>query len=145
MGNIKGKNTLSGTWGELWINGGKVFELSKVEMKTTANREDVQIGIDVDSKLTGLKGEFTIGVKKVYTRYMEVLDDLKKGKDTRVQIIAKLADPDAVRGQQERYSAPNCWFNDIPVVNWEKGGIIEQEVTGGFTPSDLVCLDRIKE
>ena len=38
-------------------DGEKIFEFSKIELKVTANREDVQIGIDVDSKITGLKGE----------------------------------------------------------------------------------------
>ena len=64
-------------------------------------------------------------------------------KATRVQIISKLADPDAVNGQQERYSTDNCWFNDLPIVGYEMGAIIEQEFTGGFTPSDMVNLDRI--
>ena len=41
------------------------FEFSKIEMKVTANREDVQLGIDVDSKITGLKGEGSYTVKKV--------------------------------------------------------------------------------
>ena len=57
---IRGNKTLSGTWGELWINGEKIFEFSKIEMKVTANREDVQLGIDVDSKITGLKGEGSV-------------------------------------------------------------------------------------
>ena len=48
---IRGNKTLSGTWGELWIDGEKIFEFSKIELKVTANREDVQIGIDVDSKI----------------------------------------------------------------------------------------------
>ena len=68
---IRGNKTLSGTWGELWINGEKIFEFSKIEMKVTANREDVQLGIDVDSKITGLKGEGSYTVKKVYTRALE--------------------------------------------------------------------------
>ena len=61
---IRGNKTLSGTWGELWIDGEKIFEFSKIELKVTANREDVQIGIDVDSKITGLKGEGSYTVKK---------------------------------------------------------------------------------
>lgn len=44
---IRGNKTLSGTWGELWIDGEKIFEFSKIELKVTANREDVQIGIDI--------------------------------------------------------------------------------------------------
>lgn len=61
---IRGNKTLSGTWGELWIDGEKIFEFSKIELKVTANREDVQIGIDVDSKITGLKGEGSYTVKR---------------------------------------------------------------------------------
>ena len=46
---IRGNKTLSGTWGELWIDGEKIFEFSKIELKVTANREEVQIGIDAVS------------------------------------------------------------------------------------------------
>jgi len=144
MAKTRGYQTLCGTWGEVWVDGEKIFELSKVEQKVTINREDVQIDVDIDSKATGLKGEFTLGVKKVYTRFYPILEQMKKGKDVRVQIIAKLGDADAVGGQQERYSTDNCWFNDLPLVGWEKGKIIEQEFTGGFTPSDMVILDTIK-
>ena len=140
---IRGNKTLSGTWGELWIDGEKIFEFSKIELKVTANREDVQIGIDVDSKITGLKGEGSYTVKKVYTRAKAILESWKKGKDVRCQIIAKLKDPDAVNGQTERWSANNVWHNELPVVNWEKGGIVEEETSIGFTPSDLQHLDQI--
>ena len=131
---IRGNKTLSGTWGELWIDGEKIFEFSKIELKVTANREDVQIGIDVDSKIT---------VKKVFTRAKAILESWKKGKDVRCQIIAKLKDPDAVNGQTERWSANNVWHTELPVVNWEKGGIVEEETSIGFTPSDLQNLDQI--
>ncbi len=142
-GKVQGNKTLSGTWGELWVDGEKVWEMSKVEAKVTANREDVQLGLDVDSKMTGLKGEFTIVVKKVYSRYVTVFENWKKGIDQRCQLITKLADPDAVGEQQERYSIDNAWFNELPLVNMEKGGIIEEEVSGGFTPTDMVNLDRV--
>lgn len=56
MAKIKGNKTLTGSWGEVWVNGEKIWELSKIEQKITANREDVQMGLDVDSKMTGLKG-----------------------------------------------------------------------------------------
>ncbi len=140
---VAGNRTLSGTWGEVWVDGNKIFEMSKVEMKVISNREDVQLGMDVDSKITGLKGEFTITVKQVYSSYLEVFEDWKNGIDKRVQIITKLQDPDAVGGQIERYSADDCWFNELPLVNYEKGGIIEQEVGGGFPPTKMINLDKI--
>ncbi len=144
MSKIRGNQTLTGTWGEMWIDGEKVFEMNKIEMKITANREDVQIGQDVDSKVTGLKGEGSYKVKKVYTRAKPILENWVKGKDVRCQIIAKLEDPDAVGGQIERWSFDNVWHNELPVVNWEKGGSIEEEMSIGFTPSDVQNLDEIK-
>ena len=129
MSKLRGNRTLTGTWGEIWVDGVLIAELSKIEVKVSANREDVQLDIDVDSKMTGIKGEFTLTIKKAYTRYS--------------QIITKLADPDTTNGQQERYSIDNCWYNDLPLVTYEKGGLIEEEATGGFTPSDMVNLDAI--
>lgn len=85
MAKIKGNKTLTGSWGEVWVNGEKIWELSKIEQKITANREDVQMGLDVDSKMTGLKGEFTLTVKKVYTRFWDIVEDMKNGLDTRFQ------------------------------------------------------------
>ena len=72
MGDIKGDKTLSGTWAEVWYNGFKIAELNKIETKVTVNREDVQMGIDVDTKITGQKGEGTLSVNKVYTRFDDV-------------------------------------------------------------------------
>lgn len=140
---IRGNKTLSGTWGELWIDGERIFEFSKIELKVSPNREDVQISVDVDSKITGLKGEGSYTVKKVYTRAKKILEEWKKGRDPRAQIIAALKDPDAVNGQTERWSCDNVWHNELPAVNWEKGAIVEEEMTVGFTPSDLTNLDEI--
>ena len=141
---IQGNRTLSGAWGELWIDGEKIMEMSKISLKVTANREDVQLGLSVDSKITGLKGEGSYTVKKVYTRAKAILEKWKKGQDVRCQVIAKLGDPDAVNGQIERWSVDNVWHNEIQVVNWEKGGIVEEEVTIGFPPTDMQNLDEIK-
>jgi hypothetical protein len=134
---ITGEKTLTGTWGEVWLNGEKIFELSKIELKVSANREDVQVGMDVDSKLVGLKGEGTITIRKVYSRYKDIIESYTKGKDIRANILAKLKDPDAIGGQEERWYIDNVWYNELPIVSWEKGGIIEEEIGIGFSPSRL--------
>lgn len=140
----RGNNTLAGTWGEVWMDGEKAFLLQKIEQKVEANREDVQVGLDVDSKLVGLKGSGTLSVKKVYTRARKILESLAAGKDVRSQIIAKLGDPDAVDGQMERWSTDNVWWNTLPVISWETGSPVQEEFEFGFTPSDMKCLDEIK-
>ena len=141
---LRGNQHASGTWGELWIDGIAILEFKKVEAKVSANREDVQVGIDMDSKMTSLKGEINVTVNKVYSSYNEVLKNYTSGKDVRSQVVTKLKDPDSPNAQMERWSFDNVWWNDIPLFIAEKGALIEEELTGGFTPSDAVNLDAIK-
>lgn len=145
MAKTRGNKVLNGSYAELWFNGSKIAEVQKISVKVTLERGDIQFGADMDSKLKVQKGEFTIGLKKVYTRFEDMREQLNKGIDPRFQIITKLKDPDAVGQQMERYSIDNCWLNDLPIIEYEVGNEVSQEITGGFTPSDLINLDRIKE
>lgn len=43
-GNVRGNRTLTGSWGEVWVDGEKIFVLQKIEQKVEVNREDVQMG-----------------------------------------------------------------------------------------------------
>lgn len=58
---------LSGSWAQVWVNGELWAECTGITAKITENRTDVQQGIDVGSKLVGLKGEGTLKVDHVYT------------------------------------------------------------------------------
>lgn len=93
MAKQKGNRVLAGTWAEIWIDGVHIFDCYKISAKISANREDVQIGIDIDidSKLTGLKGEGEYAVKKVYSRHQATFEAWARGEDPRAQIITKLA------------------------------------------------------
>ena len=139
MGKIKGNKTLSGTWGELWVDGERIAEFSKVSLKVTANREDVQIDLDVDSKMTGLKGELSVTLKKVYTRYNAVFENWKKGIDQRMQIITKLADPDAYGA--ERVALYNVSFDDETIMDFAHGQL--GKTTHPFTFTRREWLDTI--
>lgn len=143
MSKIRGNKTLSGTWGELWLDGIKVLEVKKVEVKITINREDIQLGTDIDSKITGFKGEGTFAVQKVYSRAFEIFEKMRNGEDYRAQLITKLADPDAVNKQMERYAVNNVWFTELMMAMFEIGAVIEEEFPFGFTPTDIVNLDKI--
>ena len=41
MQELKGNKTLSGTWAEIWYNGFKIAEATKIAAKVTVNREDI--------------------------------------------------------------------------------------------------------
>lgn len=144
MGDIKGNRVLSGVWAEVWYNGFKIAEINKIETKVTVNREDVQMGLDVDTKIVGQKGEGVLGINKVYTRFEDVRQAINRGKDPRGTIVTKLKDPDAVGGQTERYQIGNVALSEF-TKTWEVGSIVKEEYPFAFTPSDMILLDQIKD
>lgn len=141
---IAGNRFLAGTWAEVWWNGLKILEVNKITAKVTVNREDVQIGMDVDTKITGQKGEGTIAMVKAFTRFEDVRQEIARGRDPRGVIIAKLKDPDATGGQTERYQIGNVALSEFG-FEYEKGNVVKQEVPFSFTPSDMINLDEITE
>lgn len=124
---IRGNRTLSGTWAEVWWNGLKILEVNKIITKVTVNREDVQIGMDVDTKITGWKGEGTVSLIKAFTRFEDVRQEIARGRDPRGTIITKLKDPDATGGQTERYQIGNIALSEFG-FEYEKGSVVKQEV-----------------
>lgn len=142
MGELKGNRMLSGTWAELWFNGFKIGEMNKISVKVTVNREEVQLGIDVDTKVTGQKGEGTMSLIKAFTRFEDVRTEISAGKDPRGTIVSKLRDPDATGGQTERWQIGNVALSEFG-FEWEKGAVVKQEYPFSFTPSDMINLDAI--
>lgn len=140
---IAGNRHLSGSYAELIFNGIRIAEMNKITAKITANREDVQTGINVDSKITGLKGEGTVSLIKAYTRFEDVRKEIVNGKDPRGTIIAKLQDPDAEGGQMERWQISNVALSEFG-FEWEKGSVVKQEYPFTFTPTDMISLDVVK-
>ena len=141
---IRGNQTLSGSHVEIFFNGLKIAVGTKISLKITANREEVQLGLDVDTKITGLKGEGTLSISRVYTAFEEIRKRIIKGEDPRGVIMTRLADPDAVGGQIERYQIGNVALSEFP-IEYEKGAVVKAEYPFTFTPSDMICLDEIKE
>ena len=143
MAKFRGYRVLSGSYAEVWIGGDLIAEAKKIELKISYEREDIQVGIDMDSKFKNQKGEWTLELNKVYSRFEDYRQKFNAGKDERLQIITKLKDPDATGGQTERYSVDNCWLNELPAVSYEVGAPVTQEISGGFTPSDMINLDKV--
>lgn len=144
MNEIRGNRTLAGSWAEVWYNGIKILEVSKISTKVTVNREDVQMGLDIDTKITGLKGEGTISMIKVYTRFEDVRQEIARGHDPRGTIVTKLKDPDAAGGQTERYQIGNVALSEFG-FEYEMGAVVKQEVPFSFTPTDMINLDAVQD
>lgn len=143
MNEIRGNRVLSGSWAEAWYNGIKIMEINKINVKVTVNREDVQVGLDVDTKITGWKGEGTVSLIKAFTRFEDVRQEIARGHDPRGTIITKLKDPDATGGQTERYQIGNIALSEFG-FEYEKGNVVKQEVPFSFTPTDMINLDAVQ-
>ena len=141
----RGNRRWNGDWGKVYVNGTLIFELQSFECKVTADREDVIIGQSKDSKVVSLTGEGNITIKKVFNRgFAEYLENLKAGHDVRFNIVAVLSDPDMLKQQNERISIENVWFDDIDVMHFTKGEVVETEIPFHFTPEDLRYLETVE-
>ena len=98
----------------------------------------------MEEKITGLKGEGTVSINKVYSAFESIRKEILKGRDPRGTIITRLSDPDAIGGQIERYQIGNVALSEFP-LEYEKGTVVKVEFPFTFTPSDMICLDEIKE
>lgn len=140
----RGRRRWNGSHGKVWWDNELLFEIEKFECKVTANREDVIIGNSVDSKIVSLKGEGTITIKSVINRNISAyLEAWKSGQDPRATFVGLIEDPDAVDKQKERCSIDNVWFNELSIMNFEKGKVVEKEFPFGFTPEDASFMETI--
>lgn len=140
----RGFRRIAGCWGNLHIDGELIFEVENFEAKIEAQRGDVYVGNNVDSKITGLAGSGSFTIKHVYTRGIEkYLSVLKQGRDPRFVASVALEDPDAVGGQIERINIGNCWITTLPLSNFDKSEVVEKEYEFGFTPNDVDVAEGI--
>lgn len=142
---MQGKHQVNGSWGQLWWNNELLVELSSFEAKLNINREDVIVGMSVDSKMVSMAGEGTFTIKKVYSRNKkQYLEAWKKGEDIRTTLVGKIADPDTPGKQSERVSISNVWLNELMLMQFEQANLATEEYSFGFTPQDASFLDVIK-
>jgi len=144
MAGLSANRVLSGSFAEIWVDGSRIAEASAIQLTVQLIRTDVQIGMDVDSKITGWKGEGKLRLRQVFSRFFDVVEGAAQGKDIRVTITTALKDPDSMNGEEERYSVDNVALDSLPLVNYAAGKVNEQTIPFRFLPGDLKQLSAIK-
>ncbi|MBR1728843.1 MAG: phage tail tube protein [Selenomonadaceae bacterium] len=141
----RGRRRWSGNHGILWLNGEKVFEHKSFEAKVVFNREDVVIGNSVDSKVVSLGGEGEIVIINVFNRgFSDYLEEQKAGHDPRFTIVAKHEDPDMLNAGKERIVIDNVTFDELVLMQFEKGTVRETTIPFKFTPEDAQYLETVE-
>ena len=140
----RGRRRWNDSHGRVWWDGNLLFEATKFEAKVTADREDILIGNSKDSKIVSLTGEGSITIKSVVNRNINrYLEEWKAGRDPRATLSGLIDDPDASGGQKERCTIDNVWFNELTLMTWEKGTVVEKEFPFGFTPEDASFIETV--
>lgn len=143
MSGLSANRVLSGSFAEIWVDGNRIAEASGIQMTVKLIRSEVQIGMDVDSKITGCRGEGQLRLRQVFSRFFDVVENAAAGTDLRVTITTALKDPDSMNGEEERYSVDNVALDSLPLVNYATGKVNEQIIPFRFLPGDLKQLSAI--
>ena len=139
---MQANRVMSGTWGEVWLNGEYVSECYGLQAKASFNKEDVPIcrQMATDKKITSISCTGSLKLYKANSRMaIAIGDNIKKGKDIRFTVISKLDDPDAYGA--ERIVLRNVSFDDLTLADWEvaKNGTVEAP----FTYTDYEFIDKV--
>lgn len=137
------KRVMSGTWGEVWLDGDYVSECYGMQAKVSANKTDINIcrQMATDKKTTSISCTGSLKLHKVNSRMaLAIGNKIKAGQDPRFTIISKLDDPDAYGA--ERVVLRNVSFDDLTLADWEvaKNGTVEAP----FTFTDYEFLDSVE-
>lgn len=136
------KRVISGTWGEVWLDGAKVSECYGLQAKVSFNKEDIALcgQMASDKKVTSIECTGSLRMHKVTSRMaLAIGENIRNGKDVRFTIVSKLKDPDAYGA--ERVVLSNVSFDDLTLADWEAKSVGKVECP--FTFTDYEFLDEI--
>lgn len=143
MVTLAANRVISGTWGEVWLDGDYVAECYGAQIKSSFNKETVSLcgQMAEDKKITSISNTGSLRFHKVNSRMAALIgNQIKQGKDPRFTVISKLADPDAYGA--ERVVAYGVSFDDLTLADWEAKAVGKVEAPFSFT--DYEFLDMVE-
>lgn len=139
----RASRVISGTWGQLWIDGELYAEVSGFQAKFNKNKTTVHLcGQFVnDTKAMSADGKGSVTLYKVDSGNLRMEEGLQSGVDRRYTLISNLADPDSFGA--ERIAIYNVSMDDSTLADWKANSI--GEITMPFTFTAYQLLDTIEE
>lgn len=130
---------LSGTNGNVWVDGALLGQLQKIEAKVTGNFEEVNFVGDFATypAYTGWSGEGTLVLHKIDSTVLKlVADGFKTGNIPTIKITTKLTDRNT--GKSERVAIGGVVFTEFMLANMEAKGLIQEELPFKFSDYDVI-------
>ncbi len=139
----RASRVISGTWGQLWLDGELIAEVSGFQAKFTKNKQTINLcGQFVsDTKAMSADGKGSVTLYKVDSGNLVREAQLQNGVDRRYVIISKLADPDSFGA--ERIALHNVSMDDLTLADWKANST--GEITMPFTFTRYQLMDTITE
>lgn len=124
---------ISGNYGEIWVDGDYYAEVTSGKATVKVDYQDIQMvgQYAKGQKITGRSGEGEITGNKLRSFWIAKLsEELKAGRVPEVNITMKLSDPNAYGW--ERVNLYNCTFEELPLMDFKGGEIVEETVSFKF-------------
>lgn len=140
MDNFNASQVMSGTQGEIWIDGKYMAEVTafKAEIKLIKEEVNQVKKMFKQYKVTGCEGTGNVKMNHVSSYFMNLLaENIKKARQTAVTIVVKLDDPDAVGA--ERISITDATFDKLTLMDWEAKKLTSDDYD--FTFTEFAILD----
>lgn len=135
------QQVISGTQGEIWIDGEYMAEVTAFKAEITLLKEEVPRVKRTfkQYKTTGAEGKGKVKMSHVSSYFIKKMsDNIKRGRQTVMTIMSKLDDPDAIGVEQ--VVIRDATFDKLTLADWEAKKITEDDYDFTFTDYDIISL-----
>lgn len=132
------QRVMSGTQGEIWIDGKYMAEVTgfKAEIKLIKEEVNQVKTYFKQYKVVGCEGTGNVKMNHVSSYFINLMaDNIRKGRQTVVTIRAKLDDPDAVG--REEVIIRDATFDKLTLMDWEAKKLTEDDYDFTFTDFEV--------
>lgn len=141
MKNFAPQQVMTGSHGQVWIDGDLVAEVTAFKATIKLSKEEVKKAKTMSKqyKYVGYEGTGNITMNKVSSLLIKkCAENIKKGRATVCHVVAQVDDPDAVG--VETISIYDVTFDSLTLANWKVGSIIEESVDFTFTDFEVIDM-----
>lgn len=139
MDNFTASQVMSGTQGEVWIDGQYMAEVTgfKAEIKLLKEEVNQVKRMFKQYKVVGCEGTGNVKLNHVSSFFIQLMaDNIKKARQTVCTIVVKLDDPDTVGA--ERISITDATFDKLTLMDWEAKKLTSDDYDFTFTDFDIL-------
>ena len=138
MNKFVAQQVMSGTQGEVWIDGKYIAEVTafKAEIKLIKEEVNQVKTMSKQYKVTGWEGTGNVKMNHVSSYFINLMaDNIRNARQTVATIRVKLDDPDAVG--REEVIIRDATFDKLTLMDWEAKKLTEDDYDFTFTDYEM--------